>query len=50
MQLEKTLAVAQYATWWVQKLTLLLIFLASQFREAGRIEMESEIIFSMDQF
>jgi hypothetical protein len=50
MQPEKTLAAAQYATWWAQKLALLLIFLASLFKEARRIEMESEIIFSMDQF
>jgi hypothetical protein len=50
MQPEKTLAAAQYAKWWAQKLALLLIFLTSQFKEAGRIEMESEIIFSMDQF
>jgi hypothetical protein len=49
MQPKKPLTVAQYATWRMQKLAFLLIFLASQEKEAGKMEREFAITFSKCQ-
>jgi hypothetical protein len=49
MQLEKTLATAQYATWWAQKFALLLIVLASHLKEGRRRANLSIICFSICQ-